>query len=102
MFKALKKVHKKTLTKTRFMIFDFFKTIMNLFQKLYDFFNLIYKKSVAASTITARMLKKNQRTPPLVHTKSDNFTKLDKLQDMAHLGLSEFVPRKSNKAEGTP
>ena len=63
--------------------------------------NLLYKKSVAASTITARMLKKHQRSPPLVYTKSDNFTKLDKLQDMAHLGLSEFVPRKSNKAEGT-
>ena len=64
--------------------------------------NLIHKKSVAASTITARMLKKHQRTPPLVYKKSDNFTKLGKLLEMAHLGQSEFVPRKSNKADGTP
>ena len=48
------------------------------------------------------MLKKHWRTPPGVHTKSGNFTKLGKLWEMAHLGLSEFVSLESNKAESLP
>jgi len=33
---------------------------------------------------------------------SDNITKLGKLLEVAHLGLSEFVSLKSNKAECLP
>ena len=42
------------------------------------------------------------KTASKVLIKSDNITKLVKLLEVAHLGQSEFVSLKSNKAEGMP
>ena len=59
----------------------------------------IFKKILTASTKLASLLTK---TASLVLITSDNITKSGKLLEVAHLGLSEFVSLKSNKAEGMP